>query len=162
MPTSRSKDSAPKTLTGDKTPIDMTPMIDVVFLLIIFFLCVTEMARTEYESLVLPRATRGVLAMGPNPCEVIYVTCHYSPRSEKTTSDIIIRRENFNESARLERHLMAKAARWKDGDRQTRLKVRIRADGSAAYQKVRQVMVACMKAGIREVSFGTAPERPGE
>ena len=34
--------------------MDMTPMIDVVFLLIIFFMVVTELVRLEIEPVTLP------------------------------------------------------------------------------------------------------------
>ena len=36
--------------------LQMTSMIDVVFLLLIFFMCVTEMNKLEAESLTLPIA----------------------------------------------------------------------------------------------------------
>jgi biopolymer transport protein ExbD len=36
--------------------MNMTPMIDVVFLLIIFFMIVTDLTQQELEDLVLPRA----------------------------------------------------------------------------------------------------------
>lgn len=156
MPTELPIDSSTKSQRDD-SPIDMTPMIDVVFLLIIFFMCVSEMVRVEYESLVLPKATQAVEIMERPPLEVVNVTCQYDPVIGEVQSDIIIRQTKYNDAARLQHHLAVEAARYKDGDRHTSLKVRIRADDRASYQKVQQVMVACMKAGIKEVSFGAAP-----
>ncbi len=42
--------------TGD-LPLNMTPMIDVVFLLIIFFMIVVDLSQQELEDIVLPRAS---------------------------------------------------------------------------------------------------------
>lgn len=39
---------------------DMTPMIDVTFLLIIFFMCVTEMADSSKSKLTLPAAVKAI------------------------------------------------------------------------------------------------------
>jgi biopolymer transport protein ExbD len=43
---------------SEEEEMDMTSMIDVVFLLIIFFLCVTELSDASREDLELPRARR--------------------------------------------------------------------------------------------------------
>ena len=40
--------------------MDMTPMIDVVFLLIIFFMIITDLSQQELEELELPNATVAV------------------------------------------------------------------------------------------------------
>jgi len=40
--------------------LDMTPMIDVVFLLIIFFMIITDLTQQELEDLELPTATHAV------------------------------------------------------------------------------------------------------
>jgi biopolymer transport protein ExbD len=42
--------------TGE-LPLNMTPMIDVVFLLIIFFMIVIDLSQKELEEIVLPRAS---------------------------------------------------------------------------------------------------------
>ena len=42
--------------TGD-LPLNMTPMIDVVFLLIIFFMIVIDLSQQELADIVLPRAS---------------------------------------------------------------------------------------------------------
>ena len=42
----------------DAISMDMTPMIDVVFLLIIFFMIVIDLSQKELEDIVLPRANQ--------------------------------------------------------------------------------------------------------
>ena len=49
--------------------MNMTPMIDVVFLLIIFFMIITDMTQKELEELELPMAMNAVEDK-PNPDEV--------------------------------------------------------------------------------------------
>ncbi|MBI1382781.1 MAG: hypothetical protein GC161_17035 [Planctomycetaceae bacterium] len=49
--------------------MNMTPMIDVVFLLIIFFMIITDMTQKELEDLELPMAMNAVEDK-PNPDEV--------------------------------------------------------------------------------------------
>lgn len=58
--------SRPGKASQSNAAIDLTPMIDVTFLLVIFFLCVTEMGRMELEQLCLPQA-RSALEEGPSP-----------------------------------------------------------------------------------------------
>ncbi len=48
--------------------MNMTPMIDVVFLLIIFFMIITDLTQKELEELTLPRAQSAVEDK-PNPDE---------------------------------------------------------------------------------------------
>ena len=48
--------------------MDMTPMIDVVFLLIIFFMIITDLTQQDLEDLELPMAMHAV-ADKPDPDE---------------------------------------------------------------------------------------------
>jgi len=45
--------------------IDLTPMIDIVFQLIIFFMVVTEMASKDLEDVTLPRANHAIADEDP-------------------------------------------------------------------------------------------------
>jgi biopolymer transport protein ExbD len=64
--------------------VDLTPMIDVVFLLIIFFLVVTQITTQENVNLRLPDA----LAANPeDPDEKATFTVHIAPADQLTTSD---------------------------------------------------------------------------
>ena len=40
------------------TEMDITPLIDVVFLLVLFYMVVTELTSSEIEELTLPKAVR--------------------------------------------------------------------------------------------------------
>jgi biopolymer transport protein ExbD len=65
--------------------VDLTPMIDVVFLLIIFFLVVTQITTQENVNLRLPDA----LAANPeDPQEKRTFTVHIAPEDQLTTADL--------------------------------------------------------------------------
>lgn len=139
---------------------DLTPMIDCVFLLIIFFMCVTEMARVEFEQLTLPKAIKSVDDKDvPKDRQVINVT--YSiVNNQEVVSQVIIRKVTYNEQEQLIAFLKTKAEKaGRDDHGVSRLSVKIRADGRVAYQQVQRVMVACMKAGISRISFGAEPKK---
>jgi len=53
---------------SEEMKMDMTPMIDVVFLLIIFFMLITDMTQQDLEVLTLPKAKTAV-ADEPDPKE---------------------------------------------------------------------------------------------
>lgn len=142
-------------------PMDMTPMIDCVFLLIIFFMCVTEMAQIEVEQLTLPKANMAVEdEKVPKDRQVINVT--YSIVGDEVLSNIIIRKVPYNNQDELVRFLKSRAEEAGRNEKGvSRLTVKIRADGKVAYQQVQRVMVACMKAGISNISFGAEPRKQG-
>jgi len=146
---------------------DLTPMIDATFLLIIFFMCVTEMAKQEYEALTLPKAVKAIKdEKAPKSRQVINIT-YYPPSAglgDAVRSDIVIRGKKYNEQDKLVKYLTDKVKEFdkeKDEKGLSTVQVKIRADGRAEYQKVQQVMVACMKAGVSRVSIGTEPKHGG-
>jgi biopolymer transport protein ExbD len=51
---------ARKRATGTEVPLDMTPMIDVVFLMIIFFMIVSDLSQQDLADLTLPVAEQAV------------------------------------------------------------------------------------------------------
>lgn len=51
--------------------INLTPMIDVVFNLIIFFMIITDMTQKDLEFLVLPMANLAVVDENPDPERII-------------------------------------------------------------------------------------------
>jgi biopolymer transport protein ExbD len=51
--------------------INLTPMIDVVFNLIIFFMVITDMTQKDIEYLILPRAELAAVDENPDPNRII-------------------------------------------------------------------------------------------
>jgi len=119
---------------------NMTPMIDVVFLLIIFFLVSSHLARQETQlELDLPEAKSGAqseltqaprLVVNVNPAgEFMLAGRRVTPEQLQSQLHSRIRKEGRN------------------------IEVRIRSDRHIAFSKVRPVMLACAKVGIWNVTF---------
>lgn len=128
--------------------VNLTPMIDVVFQLLLFFLVASKFAEDERElRIVLPHASEA-LPLTAKP-EVLFVNVdregHY-----------IVDRQVLDGQG-LE--AMLKQAAANNPGRQT---VEIRADRQCIWQFVVEVMNLCNKAGIRDYRVTTtALERPG-
>jgi biopolymer transport protein ExbD len=130
----------PSNLRSGKLGFNMTPMIDVVFLLIIFFLVSSHLAKQEVQlQLPLPTAESG---------------------QENVEENV----------PRLTINVLADGALWLSGrhvlpgELETRLRdrlkdvgsglqVRIRGDRSTPYRFVEPIMLACARVGIWDVSF---------
>lgn len=139
---------------------DLTPMIDCTFLLLIFFMCVTEMAKVELEQLTLPKAVKAIDdSTVPKDRQTINVT--YSiVNNVEVVSNIIVRKTTYNVPEKLVAFLKTKADKAGRNEKGvSNLSVKIRADGRVAYQQVQRVMVSCMKAGISRISFGAKPKK---
>ena len=128
----------------------ITPMIDVVFLLIIFFLVTTHFVKSETEETVdLPVATQA------------------TNEPEQATRRLVITinaQEKYLVNSRvitwpaLESIILeTETGTVKDESADPR-EVRIRGDSSSQYQLVKPILMACAQAGIQKVSFAVIPE----
>ena len=124
----------------------MTPMIDVVFQLIVFFTATTTIAKTEFghkvelpvaekgkereESAQKKRITVNVVATGK-----VYVS---GRRTSPAKFESLLRAELTEHSADL-------------------LVVQFRADRSAPYESVEPLLLKCARAGVWQVSFVVKP-----
>ena len=134
------------------TELNMTPMIDVVFLLITFFMVVTEITRQdEIEDLVLPDVQASKPDDNPDPSRlVINITRNGtiyvggSARSDKWVFDALA------VEARLGRSLGSKVS-----DRV----VLVKADEGVEFKHIRKIMAWCVQRdiGIWRLAFGTLP-----
>jgi biopolymer transport protein ExbD len=132
-------------------------MIDVTFLLIIFFLCVTEMARMEYEQICLPQA-RSAVEEGRLPTNRQVVNVTYRQIGADEEARVMVRGRWYERSADLVAHLKTVCER-SSARGEAPVTVKIRADSRVPYDEVRKVMASCAKAGISRISIGAAPER---
>jgi biopolymer transport protein ExbD len=120
--------------------INMTPMIDVTFLLIIFFLLSSHLAQQETQlELDLPTAASGRQAVDdqrPRLSVNVQADGGVMLGSTPTPRDELFRR------LRIEHDRLG-------GD----LEVRVRADRSVPYAAVEPILLACADAGIWNVTF---------
>ncbi|MEO1617462.1 MAG: biopolymer transporter ExbD [Planctomycetota bacterium] len=121
--------------------LSLTPLIDVVFLLLIFFLVTSEFEEEERRlDIVLPTATSAVPMIG-KPREIVIDIDEKGSvylRGEETTMD------------ELEKLLKASVA-----SNPTNQSAVIRADRQATFQPVVNVMDVCNRCGIADYSVTT-------
>jgi len=136
----------PSNLQSGKFGFNMTPMIDVVFLLIIFFLVSSHLAKQEVQrDLPLPGADSGIDPEDDqSPRVVINVESdgEWFAGTRSLGNGLDKKREN------LRRRLLEKIAKsGKD------VEVRIRSDRTVAYGRVEPILRTCTEAGIWNVTF---------
>lgn len=125
----------------------MTPMIDVVFLLIIFFLVSSHLARRETRLAVdLPSATTGEPDTDPSPRLTINVEADGAM--------------SLNAAPTGPRELIARLtqAKAEQGDA---LRVRLRGDQATPYEAIEPALAACAKAGVEDIALAVFAERTG-
>ena len=129
-------------LRTSRPPIgmNMTPLIDVVFLLIIFFLVSSHLARQETQlELNLPTAASGHEATAEGRPRV---SVNVLADGRIMLGSAEAQPEEITERLRFERQ--------RSGDD---LEVRIRSDRTVPYGNVEPVLLACADAGIWNVTF---------
>ena len=129
-----------KTIHEEMPSLNMTPMIDIVFLLIIFFMAGTKFTEMEHGmDLDLPQVSSvGTLKGVPERKPI-----HILSDGKIGFDNQIIGLEE------LTRRLKASVASHRG------LSVLVRGDESVPYGYVARVMAACQNAGINELSIQT-------
>lgn len=130
----------PTTIGRSEIGINLTPMIDVVFQLIIFFLVSSRLAKQEAQmDLPLPIAESGL-----EPAEDSVKRLTLNVLSD---GSLLLAGHSVKQGELVGR--LSEATRAADGQ----LEIRIRGDRAAAYQFVEPILTACAKAGVWDVKF---------
>ncbi len=131
----------PQHLRSGDLGFDMTPMIDVVFLLIIFFLVSSHLARQEAQmELPLPFADSGVAA---DEIAGRRLTLNVTGEGAMVLAGRPVSRDE------LSRRLVA-AHQAAGGE----LEVRIRGNRDVPYRHIAPIMLSCARTGIWNVTIG--------
>ena len=131
-----------------KLGFNMTPMIDVVFLLIIFFLVSSHLQKQEtQQELDLPVATS---ADNDIDQETPRVTINVLENGELVVAGRSLARGQLVP--------LLKAVRNEKGDD---IEVRIRSSRSAPWSMIEPVMLGCTKSGIWNVGFAVYRSEDG-
>lgn len=134
--------------TDDHARPNLTPMIDVIFLLIIFFMTVARLTASVSTAPVdLPAATEADAGAASPPGRVI-VNVFGDGRLALGDEAVTL--------ARLREYLAVAAQQATAGG----APVLIRADRRAPLGAVKRVVQACLAAGARELAFGAQPTEP--
>ncbi len=129
-------------LNRERAPvgINLTPMIDVSFLLIIFFIVSSHLAQQEVQQAIdLPRADSGHPLADPQRQRVIV---NVDAHGELTVGGQSLSTDE------LQQRLAAERARVGDD-----LEVRIRSARDVPYSRVEPILLACSRANIWKVTF---------
>lgn len=140
--------------TGQDGNIDMTPMIDVVFQLIIFFVVTITMSEAKDETIRLELSPNGeeVESASDNPDAATSLIIDINRKGRISMSNITIGEKQL-------RDIMARRKK-KFGNN---FEVWIRGDALATHNQIRKAMDICTECGIGKVSFIAVKEaRTGE
>ncbi len=131
-----------KTHIDEEPSLNMTPMVDVVFQLILFFLLGTKFTEMERKiGLEIPRVTANQSLTAAPERQVVNVY----PDGAVTLDGAPVTLEQLAE--RLE------AARQQYAG----LGVLVRGDASGPFQQVAEVLNACKRAGVQELGISVLP-----
>lgn len=124
----------------------MTPMIDVVFQLIIFFLVSSHLVKQEVQMpLPLPLADSGPTAVDEDRPRVII---NVLEDGRILLAGGVVHRTDLERRLRRQFETFQAAHAQRDD-----LEVRIRSDRSVPYARVEPILLACARAGVWNVTF---------
>ena len=127
--------------------MQLAPMIDILLLLLSFFIISWQFSRSETElNVSVPTAQEGAEPERQRGEIIINVLADGVIRVEGAQVDL----------TQLHEKLAAIARQFENQP------VRIRGDGGVAYQRIVEVIDTCQKAGIWNISFATQRPAPAE
>lgn len=133
--------------TGGVLQFNLTPLIDVVFQLIIFFLCASYLVQHEtYDRIRLPRARTGQVddnASSKRLTVTILAGGVFRVGTETVTLDDVER--------------LAVQAAGDNLEQRKRFELRIRSDESVPYRQLEPLLERLAKLGITRVRLAVAP-----
>ncbi len=150
--------------------MDMTPMIDIVFQLIIFFMLITDMTQKELETLILPVAETASPDK-PDPKEIRPIVNIISDGTIYVMGEPYFEPQNDDEYLKLKSYLQQMANKMKkepmDESNPTGKQIPanpllIRADQSTPFKHIQKVMELCGLQGIQiwKVQLAAAESTP--
>ena len=124
---------------NEELTLNLAPMIDVVFLLLIFFMVATTFIEREKEMAVdLPTAESGEEVMSPDE-----IVINLLLDGTIKMNGVVVAQEEFVEA-------LERAARTN-----SETPVTIRGDKEIPYQRVVTVMDTCLKTGLLDIGLST-------
>ena len=130
---------------GGDDDINMAPMIDMVFLLLIFFMVASHMSKMDRTPVELPVADKSVVPENAPGRQMITIRSHDATGEEV---DIIMNLKGI-EVESIAPYIKNLLAENKDAE------VYLRADRFAKHKHVKEVMAACAEGGVVNVIFAT-------
>lgn len=129
----------------DENPkFNMAPMIDMVFLLLVFFMCASKISRSQKMEMTIPEATKAVVP---------------EDRPDRWTVNITVDGDLYSGDDPVAIDDLAQSVKARLAV-QPDLSVYIRADAATEHKDVKKVMNALAEIGMDNFIFGTyKPEK---
>jgi biopolymer transport protein ExbD len=164
-----------KTQIQEEVSPNLIPMIDIMFLLLLFFMLGADMGQRELEEVRLPKAlavqedkeTKG--DTNERLTVNVYHLYETDVKCDAFMKDQVCRNENhwriaikgvdYTDSKKLEAQLKVEADAFRTDPTNKKLSERpvmVRADASAPFGEVQKVVNTCAKAGIYKIECGAA------
>jgi biopolymer transport protein TolR len=149
-----------KRIDGDLAKANLTPMIDVTFQLIIFFLLVNNIVSEESVSMLVPKLfDPKVKELGDVKRLVVSIIPPEDPPTRKTAADaLLVNGEPLKVKLGFREYdisnlddLIAELKESKERDEN--IQVLLRADAATYYDRVQPVLAAITTAGIKTVNL---------
>jgi biopolymer transport protein ExbD len=138
------------TASASDEEFQMTPMIDMVFLLLIFFMVASNINQADRKAIRVPLAKNSVV---PKDLEVRRNVTILSDQGDEESIYIALMPVTIE---------VLKATVEKDLREKPDMSVFIRADKNVKHKKVREVMKACAEAGAINIVFATLQTEVGQ
>ncbi len=132
-----------KTSADEQASLNLTPMIDILFLLIIFFMAGTEFTKMEERQIGLKVPEVSGAEALTDPPERKVVSVHKDGHITLGHTPVTL------EELKVE--LVAGRSQYRD------LGVMVRGDMHVFWQKMAEVMTVCKQAGIQELATSVRP-----
>ncbi len=127
--------------------LQLAPMIDILLLLLSFFIISYQFTRSETElNVAVPTAQEGADPERQRGEIIINILADGSIKVEGISVDLV----------KLSQKLAPIASQFKNQP------VRIRGDGEVPYQRIVEVIDTCQKSGIWNISFATQRPQPSK
>jgi biopolymer transport protein ExbD len=130
---------------GGDDEINMAPMIDMVFLLLIFFMVASHLTKIDRTPVELPVADKSTVPESARGRQMITIRSQY-PTGEEV--DILMNLKQIDVDS-ITPYIKNLLEENKDAE------VYIRADRYAKHKYVKEVMAACAEGGVANVIFAT-------
>ena len=125
--------------TSEEAKFAMAPMIDMVFLLLVFFMCASRLSQLQTVELEIPDATKAVVPKERPDRIVVNVT---------STGDVLVGMQAVADDNELRDLIMQYKESTPD------IKVYLRADKDSEHKHVRKIMAVMGELGIDDFIFG--------
>ena len=130
----------------EEVAISLTPLIDVVFLLLIFFMVSTSFSKESELNLRLPSSNLSLESTLEGEIILISIS-EQGQYSLKRANDSSVKRFNGSDAVELSERLELLASGWNDPV------VIIRADRMASHQSVMTALDAAQRVGLLKLTF---------